>query len=436
MLRESIGLFAAPYVITSTALGNADVPPASERIGIGHIGVGNMGSNLLNHFLGLNDCQSVAVCDCFRSRRETAQKTVNNRYAQRPDASDFKGCAAYRDFRELLARPDIDAVIVATPDHWHVPIALHAARAGKDMYVEKPLGISFVHDRTLRETIQRYGRIFQYGTMQRSWAHFRRACELVRNGRIGKVHTVNVWCPSGEAGGSTTPAPVPEDLDYEMWLGPAPHAPYTSDRCQPRGAYWISDYAIGYIAGWGAHPLDIAQWGLNTDDTSPVEYEGKGVFPTEGLYDTAMSWDVNCTYANGITLRFMSPDVAAPISRPRKLQNDLGTMFVGDKGWIDVDRSRIYADPPSLLEEIIGPEEIHLYETNDNKQNLLDCMRTRKPTIVPIETAVRSDTISHLSDIAMRTGRKIKWDPAREEIIGDEAASRMLSRPMRSPWRL
>jgi len=435
-MGAAAGTVAAPYVITSTALGNGSIPPAGERIALGHIGVGNMGGHLLNCFLGLSDAQSVAVCDPYKSRREMKAKQVNDHYAARADKATYKGCAAYNDFRELMARDDIDAVVVATPDHWHVPLGLAAARSGKDMYVEKPLGISVAHDIALRQACQRYGRVFQYGTMQRSAAHFRFACELVRNGRIGKVNLINVWCPCNEAGGSTTPIPVPEDLDYDLWLGPAPWAPYTKDRCVTPGVYHISDYAIGYLGGWGSHPLDIAQWGNDTEYTSPVEYEGTGVFPTEGLYDTQTSWDVMCTYANGVKLRFMSPDVAHPISSKYGLQGSLGTMWVGDKGWVDVDRSRVYADPPSLLNEKIGPNEIHLYESNDHRQNFLDCIKTRAKTICPVEQAVRSDTISHLSDIAIRTGRKIKWDPEREQITGDEVASRMLSRPMRAPWRL
>jgi len=427
---------AAPYVLTSSALGSAAKPPASERIAIGHIGVGNRGGGLLHYFLNLADCQCVAVCDPFKSRREAQAKRVDAHYAKGADTGSHKGCSAYNDFRELVARDDIDAVVIATPDHWHVPTALAAVRSGKDIYVEKPLGLSVAQNIALREAVHRYGRIFQYGTQQRSHAHFRHACELVRNGRIGKLHTVNVWCPPGEKGGSTQPVPPPKDLDYDMWLGPAPVTPYTADRCQARGAYWISDYALGFVAGWGAHPLDIALWGSNTENTGPVEYEGRGVFPTEGLYDTAISWDVHCRYASGLRMRFMSPDVARPISAKYGLQLGLGTMFVGDKGWVDVDRSRIYADPPSLVDEVIGPDEVHLYESRHHWHNFISSIKTRSAPVCTIEAAVRSDTISQLTEIAIRTGRKIRWDPDKEVIIGDEGASRMLTRAMRSPWRL
>ncbi|MBN2562116.1 MAG: Gfo/Idh/MocA family oxidoreductase [Phycisphaerae bacterium] len=435
-LRRAAGTFAAPFVVTSKALGKVGGVPASERVAIGHIGVGNRGGGLLGYFLNLPDCRCVAVCDPFESRRTQQAKRVDDHYAKKDKSVSGKGCAAYRDFRELIARDDIDAVVIATPDHWHVPIAVAAAREGKDLYVEKPLGLSIEQDLTLRETVNRYRRVFQYGTQQRSTPLFRHACELVRNGRIGKVHTINVWCPSGEQGGSTKVEPPPADLDYDMWLGPAPQAPYTADRCSARGAYWVSDYALGFVAGWGAHPLDIAQWGNDTDDTGPIEYEGRGVFPTDGLYDTAISWDVHCLYANGVKMRFMSPDAAAPIATQYGLQQALGTMFIGDKGWIDVDRTRMYADPPSLLNETIAPDELHLYESNHHWNDFISAVKTRSGTVSPIEVAVRGDTISQLSEIAIRTGRKITWDPGKETLVGDETASRMLTRAMRSPWRL
>ncbi len=430
------GAFAAPYVITSSALGGASTPAASERIALGHIGVGNRGGGLLHYFLNITDCQCVAVCDPYRSRREGQAKRVDDHYGKRRDKGSYKGCSAYNDFRELVARDDIDAVVIATPDHWHVPTALAAVRAGKDIYVEKPLGLSVAQNLALREAVYRYGRVFQYGTQQRSYPQFHHACELVRNGRIGKLHTINVWCPTGGQGGSTEATPPPEDLDYDMWLGPAPLVPYTVDRCKPPGVYWIADYALGYVAGWGAHPLDIALWGSDTEKTGPIEYEGTGTFPTEGLYDTATSWDVRCRYANGLKMRFMSPDAAKPISAKHGLQEYLGTMFVGDAGWIDVDRTRMYADPPSLMDEVIGPDEIRLYESRHHWNDFIQAIKTRSAPICPIEPSVRSDTISHLSEIAIRTGRKIKWDPDKEVIIGDESAARMLTRAMRSPWCL
>jgi glucose-fructose oxidoreductase len=277
-LEATAAAAAVPYVITSTALGNADTPPASERVTLGHIGVGGQGSGLFFQFQGCKGCQSVAVADAYKDRREAR-------------AGVCKG-KPYADFRELLARTDIDAVVVATPDHWHVPVAIAAARAKKDAYVEKPLGLTVEQDLACRKVFQENGRIFQYGTQQRSSAHCRMGCELVRSGRIGKVHTLEVIAPNGGKGGSTDEAPVPPNLDYDMWLGPAPKKPFTLDRCHPNGTYWIYDYSIGFLAGWGAHPLDIMVWGSEADLAGPMTFEGTGEIPTKGLYDTVYNWDV------------------------------------------------------------------------------------------------------------------------------------------------
>jgi hypothetical protein len=401
-----------------------------------------MGGGHVSGFVRLKDAQIVALCDPFKSRRDEKAELVSTEYAKEKSRGSYKACTTYNDFRELLARDDIDAVVIATPDHWHVPIAIAAARAGKDMYVEKPLGVSVAQNQALRDAIGSNGNVFQYGTQQRSGRNFRFACELARNRRIGELHTIHVWCPRGERGGSTEPIPVPAGFDYDMWLGPAPVAPYTEDRCitggtARKGAYHIYDYSLGFIAGWGAHPLDIAQWGNDTDNTSPIEYEGTGTIPTEGLFDTITTWDMRCLYANGVKMRFMSDDVAKPFVEtyhPKFI--DHGTTFVGSEGWVSVDRQGIYADPPSLLESTIGPAEVHLYESRDHRQNFLDCIRSRKATVSSIEAAVRSDTISHLCNIAIRVGRKITWDPGREKIVGDKEASRMLTRAMRSPWHL
>jgi hypothetical protein len=427
---------ALPTIIPASALGRGGAIAPSNRITVAHIGVGGMGSGDLQNFVRFDAVQSVAVCDCFKSRREKWTSFINEAYAQKTAKGAYKGCAAYSDFREVMARDDIDAVVVVTPDHWHVPIALAAARAGKDMYVEKPLGLSVAQDIRLREAIGRYKNVFQHGTWQRSVANFRRACELVRNGRIGKIHTVHAWSYGSATGGSTTPIPVPADLDYEMWLGPAPMRPYTVDRCTSNGTYHVSDNCLGFIAGWGIHSMDIAQWGLGMDHTSPVSYEGTGVFPTEGLFDAATSWDVHCKYANGIEMRFMSQDVARPVMKQYRDYSDHGTTFIGADGWISVDRGGLYASNPALLKSVIGPSEVKIYESNDHVRNFLDCVRTREATICPIEVAVRGDTACQLSDIAIRTGRTIRWDPEQEVIVGDEESSRMLARPMRSPWRL
>jgi hypothetical protein len=384
---------------------------------VAQIGVGGRGSGQVRSFAHPDVCQVVAVCDPFKDRREANAAYVNKVYGGNV-------CTAYSDLREMLAREDIDAVGIATPDHWHVPAALMAVRSGKHVYVEKPLGLSVEQDIALREECRRYGAVFQYGTQQRSQDHIRFGCELVLNGRIGRLLSVEVLSPASGKGGSTEAIPVPEGFDYDLWLGPAPQAPYTKDRCTNHGAYFICDYALGFIAGWGAHPLDVAVWGLGDAwDAAPCEYEGWGTFPSEGLYDTATSWEVRGRFVNGVEFRFRGP-------------GENLTIFTGEKGKVHISRGYLRTEPDSLKNEVIGPGELHLCKSVNHTYNFLDCIRSRQRTVAPVEAAVLSDTISQLSDIAIRTGRKIKWDPKQEKIIGDEAASRMLSRPMREPWTL
>jgi predicted dehydrogenase len=407
-LRGTTTALAFPYVITGSALGDDKTPPASERVTLGHIGVGGQGSYLFEKFRGLPMAQSVAVADAYRDRRE-------RRAAQ-------CGGKAYADFRELLARKDIDAVVVATPDHWHVPIAIQAARAGKDCYVEKPLGISVEQDLACRTVFQENRRVFQYGTQQRSSEHCRVGCELVRSGRIGKLRALEVLAPNGGTGGSTAEAPVPAGLDYEMWLGPAPRKPYTVDRCHPQGTYWIYDQSIGYLAGWGAHPLDILVWGFDGDHAGPWSVEGTGKVPETGLYDTVYDWDMTFSFPGGVTMTF----------RP----GHDSTKFIGTDGWIRIWREGWDAEPKSLLREVAGPKDVHLAASTNHYQNFVESVKSRRPPVSTLDDAVRSDVISHLCDIAVRLDRKLTWDPNKAEIVGDSEAAAMLHRPMRAPWTL
>jgi hypothetical protein len=408
LLKGAAVAAAAPYVITSTALGNADTPPASERIALGHIGVGGQGSGLLGGFVHCKGVQSVAVADCYKDRREARAKMI-------------KG-TAYADFRELLARTDIDAVVVATPDHWHVPVAIAAARAKKDAYVEKPLGLTVEQNLACRKVFQENKRVFQYGTQQRSSNHCRFGCELVRSGRIGKVHTIEVIAPNGGAGGSTQEIPVPEGFDYDMWLGPAPKSPYTADRCKTPGTYWIYDQSIGYLAGWGAHPLDIMVWGSDADIAGPWTVEGTGVIPDKGLYNTVFNWDMKFEMADGVKMTF-------------KPGGD-STKFIGPDGWVQIRRGGIDAEPKSLLQSKIGEKDVHLITSPRQDQNFVDCVKSRQQPVSNIVDAVRSDNISQLCDIAVRLKRKVTWDPKKEQIVGDAEAAKMLSRPLRAPWTL
>jgi hypothetical protein len=344
------------------------------------------------------------VADAYKDRREACARMIRG--------------TAYRDFHEILARPDIDAVVVATPDHWHVPIAIAAALAKKDAYIEKPLGVSIEQDLACLKVFTENNRVFQYGTMQRSLAHCRFGCELVRSGRIGKVHTIEVIAPNGGAGGSTKVVDVPPNLDYEMWCGPSPVRPYTADRCHPDGTYWIYDYSIGYLGGWGAHPLDIMVWGSDADIAGPMTVQGTGKVPTEGLYDTVYDWDMQIEMADGVKMTF-------------KPGND-STKFIGADGWVRIWRGGIDAEPKSLLSSKIGPNDVHLIDSPRQDQNFIDCVKSRKPTVSPVDQAVRSDTISLLCDLAVRLNRKITWDPKTCQIVGDP----LVHRELRTPWKL
>jgi predicted dehydrogenase len=443
-LKSAAMAAAAPMIVPSSVFGRT---APSNRVNLAAIGVGGRGAgNVWHDFVTTqDDVRLVATCDCFTSRRKDFAARVDEHYGG-------TYCEALADWRDVLAREDVDGVIVSTPDHWHVPLAYHAAEAKKDLYVEKPLGVSLAWAWELRKAVARNGIVFQYGTQQRSSSEFTRAVELVRNGYIGKVRHVDAWCSGMRAPGdyaarfeehfgSTEPAPVPEDLDYDTWIGPAPMKPYTRSRCTEWGAYHIYDYALGFIAGWGAHPLDIAQWGLEMDHTSPVSYEGTGEIPRGGLFDTVDRWDVHCRYASGVTLRFMSTRVAMEVpglmDDPRKRPFlDHGTTFWGEDGWVSVSRGFLYAEPRDLQKTRIREDETPVIRSSSQGRNFVESMLTRRPTINPLETAIRSDTISHLSDIAVRLRRPIQWDPVHETIVGDLEATGMLRRPMRMSWTI
>jgi len=425
----AVGAVSFPYVVSSSALGKAGSVTASNRITVGCIGVGPQGTAVMSNFLAQKDAQVVAVCDVKSNVLQAAQELVNKHYGN-------TGCSAYNDFRNLIGRDDIDVVLAATPDHWHVLIALAAVRAGKDVYLEKPMGLSLAQGQALRTAVHRHGRVFQFGTQQRSSRDFRFACELVLNGRIGKLHTINVWSPGSSQGGSPEPVPVPEWLDYDMWLGPAPYTPYTKDRCSNALWWFISDYALGFIAGWGVHPLDIALWGGGDKVTCPLEIEGKGVWPTEGVCDTAMNWNIVCKYDSGVTMNFTGDPFPEEWKKRYGRTTSHGTAFEGTEGWVHVDRSGINAHPKSLLTTEFGPNEIHLYKSSNHIRNLLDCVKSRADTICPIDAAVQADIICQISDIAIRLEQKLKWDPKTESFVNNESANRRLTRPMRSPWTL
>jgi myo-inositol 2-dehydrogenase/D-chiro-inositol 1-dehydrogenase len=420
--------FLVPTIVPASVFG-ADAP--SERITFGFIGVGRMGMGDLRELMGFKQVQIVAVCDVDANRVRNARKTVEGHYSRQGSSGTYKGCRTYGDYRELVAQGDIDAVSIATPDHWHVLPAIAAAKAGKDIFLQKPLSLTIQEGRVLSDTVRRYNRIFQVGSQQRSDARFHQACELVRNGRVGKLHTVKVGFGTDPGTDPQPTMPVPDNLNYDMWLGQAPWAAYTEKRVHPQEDYsrpgWlrISDYGAGMITGWGAHHNDIAQWGMGTEYTGPVEIQGQTEYPKDGLWDVHGDFTIEYVYANGVKV----------ICTDNK-KNKQGVVFEGSEGWVYVRRGFIDAEPKSLLTSTIGPDEIHLYKSNDHKANLLECIKSRAETIAPAEIGHRSCTVCLLGEIAMRLGRKLKWDPVAEQFIGDDQANKMLWRPMRSPWKL
>lgn len=431
-----------PVIIPSTVLG-ANTP--SNRVNIGHIGVGNRGRGLLRGSLSKKNAQVVGISDCFSSRREAAIKRISDTYTQQGRTADATA-KGYPDFREMLAREDIDGLVIATQDHWHVPLSIYAIQAGKDVYVEKPLGASVDYGFKLRKLVQDKNAILQYGTQQRSDYYFRFACELARNGYLGKLETIDAWAAGMRAPGHyanifkkfhpiTPTQRPPADLDYDRWIGPAPMAPYTDNRVTEWGTYHIYDYALGFIAGWGAHPLDIAQWGNNTDETAPVLYEGTGTIPTGGLFDTIAEWDMQCTYANGVKMHFMDTITAMPVVKKHHPDaRDHGTTFHGSEGWVSVRRGAMHCSDEKLRKIKLKDTDTHLYQSKDHMGNFIDCIKTRKQPISNIKAAVQSDLISHLSNAAIRLKRPIKWDPKKEQIIEDSQAAKSINRTMRNPW--
>ncbi|MDH4239182.1 MAG: Gfo/Idh/MocA family oxidoreductase [Phycisphaerae bacterium] len=433
-LTRAAGLSAAavgfPYFVPSSALGKAGNVAASNRIIVGCIGVGPQGTGVMGNFLGQRDARVVAICDLKKPRREAVRDLVNKHYQD-------TGCVMYEDYRELVARNDIDVVLVATTDHWHVLTSLAAVKSGKDVYMEKPMGLSVAQDQAMREAVHRYGRKFQFGTQQRSERNFRFACELALNERIGKLHTINVWSPGSSSGGDPKPVPEPDSIDYNMWLGPAPYVPYTKDRCSNSLWWFISDYALGFIAGWGIHPVDIAIWGGGDKVKTPLEIEGKGVWPSpDGVCDTAMNWKVVCRYDSGVTMNFTGDPYPDEWKKRYGRTTSHGTAFEGTKGWVHVDRAGINAHPKELLSTEFGPDEIRLDNSGNHVRNLLDCVKSRAETISNVDAAVQGDIICQISDIAIRLEQKLKWDPKKERFLNSDEANRMLKRAMRSPWRL
>jgi len=409
-------------LILRSAWGAATGKGPNDRIILGSIGTGTQGRGLMNAFLNRPDTQVVAVCDVDTTRREHHQKMVNDHYAAKGGA-EAKGCAAYKDFRDLLARKDIDGVVIATPDHWHAYIAIAACNAGKDIYCEKPLSLTIHEARAMVDATRRNKCVFQTGSMQRSSREFLKACELVRNGCLGKIKQVVV-----DVGPPSKPCDLPEEtmepgLNWDLWLGPAPMRPYNSV-LSPRGVHqhfpnWRAyrEYSGGGMTDFGAHHFDIAQWGLGMDESGPVE-----IIPPE---DPTPTTGMRFIYANGVEM-----------IHGNYKGHKSGILFIGEKGTIHVDRGLFVAAPEEIGEIDRSKLPVQLYRSTDHQGDFLQCMRSRQRPICDVEIGCRSVTVCLLGNLAYWNHRRLKWDPAKERFIGDEEANQWLDRPKRGPWKV
>jgi predicted dehydrogenase len=413
------GAFVLPHIIPASSLGLGGKTAPSDRIVMGCIGTGSQGTSNLMDFLKLKDmARFVAVCDVDANHLANAKNIIDK-------ANNNKDCRSYGDFREFLDKEKLDAVSIALPDHWHGVIYTAAINKKWDVYGEKPICRTIDDGKVIVNAVNKNNVIWQTGSWQRSEENFRKGAELVRNGRLGKLKLIEVGLPDSGRGIGTPPVQeIPKELDWEMWLGPAPKVPY-------RGVChwnwrWILDYSGGQLTDWAGHHIDIANWGADLEHTGPVEIEGSGVWPNEGIYNAPIEYDFMCRYSNGIMMR---------VANQSRYPMGMGTTWYGDNGWIHVDRGGILtASDPKILVEKIGEKEIHLYKSDNHWKNFLECVKTRKQAIAPIEPAYRAISVALLGEIAMTTGEKIQWDPEKQEILGNPVASRLLFRPYRKPW--
>lgn len=424
-----------PTIISSCARSKKGQTAPSDRINIGIIGSGNQAINDIKEFISDKRVQITAICDVNKQSkgywdgrlggRDVGLNFVNGYYTKE-SGKKYTSCRGYEDFREVIERKDIDVVEVVLPDHWHSIPVLMAAKAGKDIYCQKPLALTVPEGRAMANAVKKYGVIFQTGSQQRSDENFRRVCELVRNGRIGQLQTVECGLPGGtpdfgKTGHLTAPIAVPEGFDYNMWLGPAPDAPYCPARTHVNFR-WVLDYSGGQVTDWGGHHPDIAQWGMNTEYTGPVKIQNaKGVWAQHPVWNTATEFSFECLYANGVKLIISN-----------KLEG--GVTFRGTDGWAYANRGTHKVFPENLKDTVIGPSEINLYKSENHFRNFIDCVLSRQETIAPAEIGHRSITMSHLGNIAMKLQQDLEWDPQKEQFINNDLANAMLHRQMREPW--
>ena len=448
-LRCAASLGAAPWLIPASALGADGTVAPSERINVGLSGIGLMGSGHLRRMLADSAVQVVAVCDVDAVRREAARQRADEAYAATHGAGTYRGCAAYNDYREMLARPGLDAVLIATPDHWHALQSIDAAKAGKDVYCEKPVSLTIQEGRCLAETVRRYGTVFQTGTQYRSISTIRRVCAFVRAGGLGRVKSAfTLWGayqvenvgPSYVALDPTLDAePVPEGLDWDLWVGPAPWRPYNHlyhRNPVPGVVPWVFCESFGAVAvtGYQSHAADVIQYALGAENSGPVElvHPGSGEFPT-----------LTCRYANGVLLHHVEhwsqvKDLYKAVPPEARLQGNFGGLFVGERGWLTSmsGGGPIQGGPEELFKQLRLPTREVIIGDNDHHRNWLECVRTRERANCCAEVGHRSASLGHLVAIALRLGRSLKWDPVREQFTGDAAANRLLSRPLRAPWKI
>ena len=428
-------LIAAPTVIPASAMGkNGHVPP-SDRINLAFIGAGNQGCNDARSFLNDERVQITTICDVNKKSdgywdgavagREYLMNLVDEAYSKKY-GKKYKSTRGYEDFREVIQRKDIDAVEVVTPDHWHAIPVMMAAAAGKDIYCQKPLSLTVQQGRDMSDAVKKHNIVFQTGSQQRSNHHFRRVCELVRNGKIGELHTVVCGLPGGtpdfgNTGHLTKTQPVPDGFNYDMWLGPAPEAPYCPARTHVNFR-WVLDYSGGNVTDWGGHHPDIAQWGMNTEYTGPVKIRNpKSKWSEHPVWNSATEFYFECIYKNGVKLIIQS-------------DKDLGVTFKGSEGEVWAGRQKHTVKPESLKDVEIGPDDVNLYKSDDHFRNFIDCVISREEPIAPAEVAHRSISIAHLGNIAMMLEQDLDWDPEKEEFIDNFAANQLLTRRMRDPW--
>ncbi len=411
---SAVGL-AFPTIIPARVLGS-EAP--SKQITVGFIGTGGHGiGRNLNTFLQQPDARALAVCDVFKSRMRKAKGIVDKKYGN-------KDCAEHRDFREILERKDIDAVMISTPDHWHALMSAMAMRRGKDVICEKPT-LTIAEGRYIADLVKKTGRVFQTSTEDRSLFIYHRLAEIVRNGRIGKLQEIKVTLVAGKKYATGKPTDPPDDLDWDLWLGPAPEAPYRPETTHPQHWRHVWDYSGGKFSDWGMHQLDTAQWANDTERTGPVEVEGKGTVNEGSIYSTFLNYELDYRYANGVKLHVKSGGTSIH--------------FHGSDGWCGSRSwdSGLEGSSKEMLKEPIGPDGIHLYTCKGGEhRNFLDCVKSRKDPYFPAEIGHRCATVCHMGNIAMRLGRKLEWDPEKEEFTGDAEANGMRSREMRKPWDL